>query len=397
MDINFIYLRSKITTDHRFLDKEKNNFLNSLNSNNDFNFSKNGINIFFIETGGTEEEFESIYKNYKEPYYLLATNANNSLPASLEITSFLNKNNAKFHLFHGTSEEIRKQLLSIKEINEYSNNLINLKVKVLVNKRYGVVGKPSNWLISSNVDYKLAKSKFGVELIDISFSEFSNEINNANDIIYASTFRKYLNEKIDEETLTKALKIYSALRNLIVKYNLNGLTVRCFDLLESYKNTSCLALAILNKDGYIATCEGDIPTMLSMAFIRETFHESSFQVNPSYINEIDRYGYFAHCTLPLDMCLSYEFDTHFESGLGVAIKGRLNLGNVTIFKLNSSLDRFEVFEGKISANLHQNNLCRTQIKVIFNEDIDSLLHAPLGNHLVICYGAHKKEIINLLD
>lgn len=397
MDINLISLRSKITSDQRFLNDEKQSFLNSLNVNNDFNFVESGTPIFFIETGGTEEEFKRIYKNYKDPYYLIATNANNSLPAALEISSFLNNNCAKFHLFHGTSDEIKNQLLSINDIKKYSYKSINKKVNILENKRYGVIGKPSDWLISSNVNYDEVKTKFGATLIDVSFEEFSNEIDNAKDVVYDITFEKYLNDKVNKDTLHNALRIYSALRSLIIKHNLNGLTVRCFDLLSTYKNTSCLALAMLNKDGYIATCEGDIPAMLSMAFIKQAFHQSSFQVNPSYINLDRKYAYFAHCTLPLDMCLDYKFDTHFESGLGVAINGRLNLGNVTIFKIGSSLDKYEAFEGKISANLHQNNLCRTQIKVNFSEDISSLMHAPLGNHLIVVYGLHKREISNLLD
>lgn len=398
MDINFVYLRSKITSDHRFLDNEKKQFLASLNINNEFTFSNKGKTIFFIETGGTEEEFKKIYLSYKEPYYLLATNANNSLPAALEISSFLTKNNHKFRLIHGNSDEIRNQLVLLNETdNTYNSYSINKEINTLKNKRYGVVGKPSDWLISSDVNYDDAKKKLGVTLIDISFDEFASEIDNAKEIINDHVFNKYVTEKVSKETIHDALKIYSALRNLIIKYNLNGLTVRCFDLLGKYKNTSCLALALLNKDGYIATCEGDVPTMLSMAFIKETFHKSSFQVNPSYINTINRYGYFAHCTLPLDMCLSYEFDTHFESGVGVAIKGRLNLGKVTIFKLSSTLDKYEVFDGKISANLGQSNLCRTQIKVDFNEDITPLISSPLGNHLLIIYGDIKQDIINLLD
>ena len=55
MNINFIYLRSKITADKRFLDHEKKTFLEELNLNNDFIFNEGGTPIFFIETGGTEE------------------------------------------------------------------------------------------------------------------------------------------------------------------------------------------------------------------------------------------------------------------------------------------------------------------------------------------------------
>jgi len=395
--INFVFLRSKVGNDSRFKDEEKARFLNGLNAQNDFELSESGETVFFIETGGTEEEFKSIFAQYKEPYYLLATDANNSLPASLEIASFLRKNGKKFKLFHGLPEEVREQLKSDEITKIHGKNGGYLKFKALSGMRLGVVGKPSNWLISSDVNYKEAKERFGVELVDISTEEFLSQIEKTNDKIDPLIFEPLLNEKVSEETLKGALRIYCALRDLIVKYSLSGLTVRCFDLLSSVHNTSCLALAMLNKDGYIATCEGDIPAMLSMAIVKKAFHQSSFQVNPSYLNLKESYGYFAHCTIPLDMCLSYVFDTHFESGIGLGICGRLNLGKVTIFKMNGNLEDYEVFEGSVAENLHKNNLCRTQVKIKFNEPIDEMFTLPNGNHLIIFYGAHKAELVDLLS
>ena len=395
--INFVFLRSKVGNDSRFKDEEKARFLSALNAENDFEFSESGETIFFIETGGTEEEFKSIFDSYKEPYLLLATDANNSLPASLEIASFLKKNGKKFKLFHGRPEEVREQLKTekIEEVSHFSEKNINFSK--LKDKRYGVVGKPSNWLISSDVNYNEVSSKFGITLVDISTEEFMKQIEATNDKVDPTMFEPLLNEKVSKETLVGALRIYSALRDLIIKYDLAGLTVRCFDLLTSVKNTSCLALAMLNKDGYIATCEGDVPAMLSMAIIKACFNDSSFQVNPSYLNLKERYGYFAHCTIPLDMCLDYKFDTHFESGIGLGISGRLNLGKVTIFKMNANLKDYEVFEGQIVENLHKNNLCRTQVKVRFNEPIDEMFTSPNGNHLLIFRGAHKDELVRYLS
>ena len=395
--INFIFLRSIIGNDTSFKDQEKAKFLAELNKNNDFIFDESGTPIFFIESGGTEEIFKSIFMRYKEPYLLVATNANNSLPASLEIATFLRNNNKKFKIFHGNPEEIRNQLKCDKIAKIYGNSREFSKKDILNNKRFGVVGKPSDWLIASDVNYEECLDKLGATLVDISTAEFMSEIASTKEMIDPVIFERLLNKRVNKETLDGALKIYSALRSLILKHNLDGLTVRCFDLLESVKNTSCLALAMLNKDGYIATCEGDVPTMLTMAMVRELFHESSFQVNPSYINIEKKFAYFAHCTLPLDMCLSYEFDTHFESGIGLGVKGRLNLGKVTIFKINRNLKNYEVFEGSIVSNLKENNLCRTQIKVEFNEDISEMFTNPNGNHLVIFYGAHKEELVNILS
>ena len=395
--INFIFLRSSVGLDERFKDLEKSKFLDKLNEENDFIFDEPGEDIFFIETGGTEEIFKRIFSSYKEPYILLATDANNSLPASLEIATFLRNNNKKFRLIHGSASEVKEALKKEENSKIYEKSHSFSHFEGLNNMRLGVVGKPSNWLIASDVDYKEVKAKFGVTLVDISSDELLVKIKEAKPKLDPIVFEPYLNKKVNQKTLDGALQIYSALRDLIIKYNLNGLTVRCFDLLDSVKNTSCLALAMLNKDGYIATCEGDIPAMLTMAIIRKAFHQSSFQVNPSYLNLNEGYGYFAHCTLPLDMCLSYEFDTHFESGIGIGIKGRLNLGKVTIFKLNGNLTDYEVFEGSIVENLHKNNLCRTQVKIKFNEPIDEMFSKPNGNHLIIFLGAHKDELVDILS
>ena len=395
--INFIFIRSHVGNDERFKDEEKAKYLAKLNANNEFVFDESGRDIFFIETGGTEEQFKSIFASYKEPYFLLATDANNSLPASLEIATFLRKNNKKFKLFHGTPEEVREQLKSDEILEIHGNSQGFLNCDKLKDMRLGVVGKPSDWLIASEVNYAEVKAKFGVELLDISTDEFLNEARSAKPKLDPIIFEPLLNNRVDHKTLDGALQIYAALRNLISKYKLNGLTVRCFDLLTSVHNTSCLALAMLNKDGYIATCEGDIPAMLSMAIVRKVFHQSSFQVNPSYLNLKDRYGYFAHCTLPLDMCLSYEFDTHFESGIGLGVKGRLNLGKVTIFKMNANLNDYEVFEGQIVENLNKHNLCRTQVKITFNEPIDEMFSSPNGNHLIIFIGAHKQELVRIIS
>lgn len=393
--INLIYLRSKISTDNREFNNQKEKYESSLKK--EFELSKDGKPFFFIESGGVEEQFREIYKDYKEPYNLIVTDANNSLPASLEIASFLKHLGLKYHLYHGTSEDIVKVILSgSNELNSKNEKLVT-KEKILAKTRYGVVGKPSDWLISSGVNYSEVKDKFGLELVDVTFDEFKSEIDNAKEIIDPVTFETKLNKKIDKSTLEVALKIFSALYSIIKKHNLNGLTVRCFDLLGVYHNTSCLALALLNQIGYVATCEGDIPAMITMGIVRKAFNQSSFQVNPSFINLQEKYGYFAHCTIPLDMCISYEFDTHFESGLGIGIKGHLNLSKVTIFKIDPSLNKYEAFAGQIVENLNHSNLCRTQLKIKFDEDISSLIDLPCGNHLIIFKGDHKKDLLELLS
>ena len=99
--INLIFLRSSLNNENNhYLDIEKEHFINYL-INNGFIIDELGTPVFYIETGGTEEQFKQIYNNYNEPYYFIATDHSNSLPASLEILTFLHNKNKIGKIIHG--------------------------------------------------------------------------------------------------------------------------------------------------------------------------------------------------------------------------------------------------------------------------------------------------------
>lgn len=388
----FIFLESDLSKNDESLNTRTIEFLNALDYQNiDFN-----SNIFFIKSGGSEEPFLKIYKQFKAPYYLLATDNSNSLASALEIISFLKKENIDCYLFSGKPEEVKE---SIKNFEKYRAKYYKLKDKIslLNGERLGLIGKSSNWLIASDVDYHLAKEKLGVDIIDISFDELLLEIDKIDEKnVDVSKFRKDENKIISLKEIKKAYKIYLALKNIVKRYSLSGLSLRCFDLLSTYHSTGCLALALLNSEGIISSCEGDIPSLLSMMILFKATSSLAFQCNPSYINIKENYMYLAHCTLPLKMAASYVFDTHFESGIGLGIHGEFKEGPITIFKLAPSLDKFILEEGLIEKNMYRNDLCRSQIKVLL-KDAKLFISSPLGNHLLISYSHLKDKLLPLLE
>ena len=197
-----------------------------------------------------------------------------------------------------------------------------------------------------------------------------------------------------ETSINGSMRIYAALRSIILKHGLDGLTLRCFDLLTAVHNTGCMGLALLNSEGFTATCEGDVPAMISMALARKVCGCPGFQANLSQINGDDLL--FAHCTVPLSMTRSWVYDTHFESGIGVAVHGEIPEGPVTIFKLSPDFDRAFIFEGKIVANDYQENLCRTQIHVKAPGAAPYFLSSSIGNHHIIIPGHVARDLKSLL-
>ena len=200
-----------------------------------------------------------------------------------------------------------------------------------------------------------------------------------------------------KESIPGAYRIYKALKGLASAYGLNGFTIRCFDLLTAVKNTGCLALAKLNSEGIVAGCEGDIPAMISMAIGRAACGVSGFQANPSSIDPESGEIVFSHSTVPLDMVSGHELDTHFESGIGVGIRGYIPEGPVTVFKVSGDLSRHFVCEGELVSNGNRPDLCRTQVLLkLPAEAARYFLNEPIGNHHIILPGHCASVLEDLL-
>ena len=134
-----------------------------------------------------------------------------------------------------------------------------------------------------------------------------------------------------------------------------------------------------------------------MNVLKNITNQSSFQANPSRIDVTNNKMILAHCTLPFDMIVDYSLDTHFESGIGVAVRGKLKEEVITIFKLSRNLRDYYVSTGRIIKNLSHDNLCRTQIEIEVNDNINYFLTRPYGNHHVVVYGDHKDVIKKYMD
>lgn len=366
--------------------------------------------LIYVRTGGTEGLFlEKVAPlltsaSNRNMVRLLTSGLSNSLAASMEILSWLRQRGIDGEILHGRAEEIAERLrgagvsarshaASDAPVNSGAGTMVRPYTfgRILAGKRYGIVGLPSDWLISSGVDPSVVRDRLGAELVDIPIGELVEEVRQAGheNAPDPATSLKPLNapkygRKIDAADWQGALDIYGALRSLVRRYRLDGLTLRCFDLLTALHNTGCLALAMLNAEGITATCEGDIPAMLSMAVAQARIGKASFQANLSRIDG-DRL-LFAHCTVPLSIVRDYCYDTHFESGIGVAIHGELPEGPVTVFKLSPDCRRMFCQPAHLTANTYADRLCRTQVVVEAPGAADYFLQTPIGNHHIIVPG-----------
>ena len=344
--------------------------------------------VVAVLTGGTEGKFVQLVKegliDLKKPVYLVVSGHSNSLAASLEILSYIRQHNGTGSVLdkgpsdevpsdegpsdEGPSDEVPSdEVLSTKEGVSIEPSESVLKSAQPL--RLGVVGFPSDWLVSSLVDYKQVLERMNCELVDIPIEEVTS-----------------LGEV--DPGIKGAEAIYERLKEIVSRYDLQGVTLRCFDLLTTVKNTGCIALSKLNDEGIPAACEGDIPTLLTMMVCKRLTGELCFQVNPARIHA-DGEMLFAHCTLPLGMTEKHEYTTHFESGIGVAIHGELPSGAYTLVKLSGDLKRMLAADVELERCQYEENLCRTQVWIKATPELAQyFLTDPIHNHHVLIKGHH---------
>ena len=358
-------------------------------------YGSHDAELIYIRTGGTENAFKSVFPRLTGPVRLLTSGASNSLAASMEILSFLRQQGRDGEILHGSAAYIAGRIAALSRAARARRRLQG--------SRAGVIGRPSDWLIASDPDREAVRDRLGVELVDIPMEELVTEIRlglcEAPSGFPLKGVKHSFNPKVTQKTFDGALDIYGAVKRLIDRYDLSAVTVRCFDLLSAVGNTGCLALALLNSEGVPAGCEGDIPTMLTMCVTNALFDVPGFMANPSRMDPSTGEMVFAHCTVPFSMLRDYSYDTHFESGIGVAVKGELPEGPVTLFKIAPGLDRCFTAEAGLIKNLSEKHLCRTQVLLRLDDRSlckDYFLKDPIGNHHVIVPGRHAQEIRDFL-
>ena len=403
MNINLIPLYSFLHKQNKEVINEDLLFIDEINNfllDEDLVISEKAkdpiFDVVLIGSGGTENLFLKKLDSLKEPFIILSTSRNNSLPACLEIKTYLENHNKLCFLLTGDENHIASMLKHIATIITAYRNVYDNKI--------GLIGGPSSWLIASPVNAKQIYQNFKQKIIKIKMSELEElideteeEMLSLNEIPHA---QELLAKAENKDVLNEALVLYVALKKLVKKYELNGLTIRCFDIIKKYRSTACLALALLNEEGITAGCEGDVPSVITMHIVNKLTNRSSFMANPSKFNYEDHSLMLAHCTVPLNMVTSYKLMTHFESGLGIGVKGELPEGRITLCKIapDYTLDNTLCIPANIKENLSLPGYCRTQIIVSLNEDgLLELLKASFGNHVIVSYGDVYQDILPLLS
>jgi len=350
-------------------------------------FEMHAPHLVVVGTGGTERAIVDLVRRRHaaepwEPVVLVAHPLHNSLPASLEALARLRR------------DGIAGRAVQVSDPGEPATTIEDLRViHRLQHTRLGLIGEPSDWLVASIPHRRAFEAQWGVELVDVAVDEAIRHHRDAPDVQVREVAVKFSPRGEPDLDILAASALHPTLTRVIDAHRLDAVAVRCFDFITELRTSGCVALAELNDAGVVAGCEGDIAATMSMLLVRELLGQPSWIANPARIDVASGHLSLAHCTVAPSMVDDLELHTHFESGLGIGLRGTFAPGPVTLLRLGGDrLEQHWFVEGEIVGTGDAPDLCRTQVTVHVDDPLDVLLDDPLGNHLVMVQGHHRHRL-----
>lgn len=314
----------------------------------------------------------------------------NAAPAVMDIYAVLKRK--KEHVF--LCENIEDLKSTIRAADAY----FKIQGSKLV-----LIGDTEPWVISSSRDFDIYRDRLGVEIINISLDDMIRKYEKvtaeeARELYDTWKFGAYEIVEPTDADITNASRLIVTLLRIIEENEADGIAVACFDLLHRLNTTACLSLSHINsKTDYIAACEGDLDSAVTMLFMKQLTDARLWMANPNL--QKDKTVNFVHCTAPTEsngVSFSYKLRNHHESGIGVSPQVDFPDGlRLTAIRISDDASTITINTGT-GENGTREPTCRTQYRVKF-DDYESYIKNVLGCHQVFVFDDISKEAAILAD
>ncbi|MGC8568962.1 MAG: L-arabinose isomerase family protein [Nitrososphaeria archaeon] len=330
-----------------------------------------GMRVLGIAVTGGTESLMGAAARASRSFLAVYHGSLNSLPAVLEAS-------AEYGFMFADIED-RESIRSYIRASEIADSMKSERVVLL--------GDPSPWLVYSG-ERQPAADLFGeiekVSLSDLERAARSAEVGDVKGVMGLAQV-----SGPDEDDFRTSMRIEGAIRSMLESRGARVFSIRCFDIIGSLKGTACLALSRLNDEGYVAACEGDLAATATMYVLSRASGLPSFMGNVVSVkgNRI----LIAHCTSPTRILSEFRYMTHFESGIGVGIAGRMAGGTtVTYARIDMRSRKVRAGTGRVVEQPFRDDICRTQVLIESHNDPSAIVRSSTGNHYALTPGDHLR-------
>jgi L-fucose isomerase-like protein len=322
-----------------------------------------------------------------------------SLAAAAVNRSFLEETKKKFKFVIGPPDDP----VTLSAANRFAR--ASAVAQKLRRSRIGMIGYASLQMYPATFDHVTLRDQIGPEVQHVDNSTFIRMMDEVHDEdvkkkVSEIRERYFIESDVTQEELSKAARMYIAMRRLIEEQRLDALAPKChWELSKDYGMPACVALAILGDEGIPGGCEADIHLTVTMMILqyltgRPIYYGDTLDVRKG--NSI----YLSSCgTCPLSLAADPSKQgigrhKYFFKGLRVGIT--IPPGRVTVTRLEGRKGtyRMHIATGHaVETELRQRYFPAAEVKL--DGRVEDFMQHVLSQHYALAQADIKEELVDL--
>ena len=274
-------------------------------------------------------------------------------------------------------------------------------MKVLKEAKVGILGSRAHGFFNVGVSELSLYKKYGCLVDSYQLDEvFNYKEDTTRTKYYENKINSTFNIKgVTKEQVSKTSILASKIESFIKDKELDVLAIRCWpEFAAGFSIAPCAAMSVLQDEGYILACEGDIDCGLTMLCHKAIGALTPFMADLSQVNLEENYALMWHCGVaPSSLCdgiCTPTLDTYFAGGKGVTAGFVMKSGKVHVARLDSINGKYRIFQETGKAIPMNKELSGTYAKCIFDYGLksvlDKLVYSGTAHHLSMAYGDYTK-------
>jgi len=282
------------------------------------------------------------------------------------------------------------------KIDEDWLNAIRI-VKTFSTNRVGIIGYRARGFFNLDVDELDLYKQLGVLVDHFELDEvYDFEVDNDKVEERSKQIRSIFDvSDLTEQQVLKVAELTVKFKGFIDKHQLGALAIRCWpEFAGSFGISPCAAMSILQSEGKILTCEGDLLGSLSMLAHKAIGGETPFLADFSQVDLKENFGLLWHCGVAAcnlwDGKCNRSLDSYFAGGKGVTADFVMKPGEISLLRIDYAPGEYRVFLQKGLGVPMDKDLKGTYVKVTFEEHIkdvlDKIIQNGIAHHISVVYG-----------
>ncbi len=262
--------------------------------------------------------------------------------------------------------------------------------------RIAIAGYRADGFFNLDVDELALYNKFGCLIDHYELMELYNS--NPDSVTINHYKQKITNNftlNISQEQLEKTAVLCAKFIHFFKEKGITALALRCWpEFAKDFGIAPCAAMSILQAEGYIISCEGDIDCTLTMIAHRAMGEEAPFIADISQADLADNSVLLWHCGVaPLchaNTTQGCSLESYHAGGAGVTADFVLKDGQVNLARFDSVNGKYRLFCTNGKAVACKRELKGTYAKAILEGSLDELLdkiiYNGIAHHVSVAYG-----------